>query len=136
MKLTKKNTNDVWNALLNFLNIEDILIDECGDLGTVDHVDDDECYIQLSDGRYASIDKISSDAYQNANWTIDSGSMTIDDFAYHLKQNAFDVKNRILMHLLKFLKKGIIITYHDDTSAFFKANSLEEIFIKNELKVK
>ena len=137
MKLTKNNADEVWNALLNFLNAEDIVIDDNGDLCTVDHGDDEYCYsIQLSDGRYVPVDNISLDAYENANWGIVGESMTIDEFAYHLKQNAFDVKNRILMQLLKFLKKGIIINYDNNPSAFFKANSLEEIFISNDIKVK
>ena len=138
MKLTKKNADEAWNALLNFLNAEYIAIDDCGDLCVVDHDDDDEyCYpIQLSNGKYVPIDKISSTVYQDANWRIDGESMTIDEFAYHLKQKAFDVKYRILMHLIEFLKKGIMIDYNDNPSAFFKANSLEEIFIKNELKIK
>lgn len=138
MKITKKNFNKIWNALLNFLNAEYIAIDDCGDLCAVDHDDDDEYYypIQLSNGKYVPIDKISSDAYQYANWEIAGESMTIDEFAYHLRQKAFDVKYRILMHLFKFLKKGIIIDYNDKSSSIFKANSLEEILIKNELKVK
>lgn len=137
MKLTKKNADEVWNALLNFLNAEYIVIDDCGDLCAIDHDDDDEYYsIQLSNGKYVPIDKISSNEYKNANWRIDGEFMTIDEFAYHLKQKAFDVKYRILMHLLEFLKKGIIIDYNDNPLAFFKANSLEEIFIKNELKIK
>ena len=135
MKITKKNFNKIWNALLNFLNAEYIAIDDCGDLYAIDH--DDEYYpIQLSNGKYVPIDKISSNEYKNANWRIDSESMTIDEFAYHLRQKAFDVKYRILMHLLEFLKRGIMIDYNDNPSAFFKANSLEEILIKNELKVK
>lgn len=133
MKITKKNFDEIWNALLNFLNADDIVIDDCGDLCTVDHDDDEYYSIELSNGKYVPIDKISADAYQNANWRIDSESMTIDEFAYHLRQEAFDVKHRILMHLLEFLKGGIIIDYDDNPSAFFKANSLEEILIKNEL---
>lgn len=132
MKLTKKNADEVWNALLNFLNAEYIAIDDCGDLCAVDHDDDDYCPI-LFNGKYVPIDKISSNEYKNANWRIVGESMTIDEFAYHLRQKAFDVKYRILMHLLEFLKKGIIIDYNDNPSAFFKANSLEEILIKNEL---
>ena len=143
MKLTNKNADEVWNALLDFLNVEDIVIDDCGDLCTVDHDDKYHYLIQLSNGKYVSIDKISLNAYQingyqNANWGINSELITIDEFAYHLRQKAFDVKYRILMHLLEFLKRGIMIDYNDNpsTSAFFKANSLEEIFIKNELKIK
>lgn len=134
MKIAKKNADEVWNALLNFLNAEYIAIDDCGDLCAVDH----EYYypMQSSNGKYVHIDKISSNAYQNANWRIIGESMTIDEFSYHLRQKAFDVKHRILMHLLEFLKKGIMIDYNDNPSAFFKANSLEEIFIKNELKIK
>ena len=134
MKITKKNFNEIWNALLNFLNAEDLVIEETGDLCAVDH-DGDELYIQLYSGKYVHIDKISLNAYQNANWRIEGESMTIDEFAYHLKQKAFNVKHRILMHLLEFLKRGIMIDYNDNPSAFFKANSLEEIVIKNELKV-
>ena len=133
MKLIKKNVDEVWNALLNFLNAEDIVIDETGDLCAVDHDDDDYYPMQLSNGKYVSIDKISSNEYKNANWRIDGESMTIDEFAYHLRQKTFDVKHRILMQLFKFLKKGIMIDYDDNPSAFFKANSLEEILIKNEL---
>lgn len=136
MKVMKKNFNEVWNALLNFLNADDIVIDDCGDLCAVDHDDDEYYCIQLSNRKYVPIDKISSNEYKNANWRIDSESMTIDEFAYHLRQKAFDVKYRILMHLLEFLKRGIMIDYDDNPSAFFKANSLEEILIKNELKVK
>lgn len=132
MKVMKKNFNEIWNALLNFLNIEDIVIDDCGDLYAVDQDNDDYCPI-LFNGKYVPIDKISSNKYRNANWRIDSESMTIDEFAYHLRQKAFDVKHRILMHLLEFLKRGIMIDYDDNPSAFFKANSLEEILIKNEL---
>ena len=136
MKLTKKNADEVWNALLNFLNAEGIVIDDCGDLCAVNH-DDDEYYpIQLSNGKYVPIDKISLTSYQNANWRIVGESMTIDEFAYHLRQKAFDVKYRILMHLLEFLKKGIMIDYNDNPSPYFKVNSIEEIFIKNELKIK
>ena len=137
MKLTKKNANEVWNALLNFLNTEDIVIDDEGYLCAVDHDDDDYYYpMQLSNGKYVPVDKISSNAYKNANWGIAGESMTIDEFAYHLRQNAFDIKHRILMHLLELLKRGIMIDYNDNPSAVFKANSLEEILIKNELKVK
>lgn len=110
MKLTKKNADEVWNALLNFLNAEDIAIDDCGDLCAVDHDDDDEyCYpIQLSNRKYVSVDKMSLDAYKNASWTISDESMTIDEFAYHLKQKASDVKHRILMRIcLNFLKREL-----------------------------
>ena len=133
MKIMKKNFNEIWNALLNFLNADDIVIDDCGDLCAVDHDDDEYYCIQLSNRKYVPIDKISSIEYKNANWGIAGESMTIDEFAYHLKQKVFDVKHRILMHLLEFLKKGIIIDYNDNPSAFFKVNSLEEILIKNEL---
>ena len=80
MKLIKKNVDEVWNALLNFLNAEDIVIDETGDLCAVDHDDDDYYPMQLSNGKYVSIDKISSNEYKNANWRIDGESMTIDEW--------------------------------------------------------
>jgi hypothetical protein len=139
MKLTKKIVNEVWNAVLKFLNVDDIVIDDTGDLCATEHDSDGEyCHslylsIASSTSSYISVDNESANAYKNANWSIDN-SMTIDEFAYHLKQKSSDVKYRILVHLLKLLKRGFYI----DNCLYqkYKASSLEEIMIKNDLKVR
>ena len=133
MKLSKKNLPEVWKTVCKFLHIKtDVYVEQYGIVSVCSSNSKTGYLSSLHniDGSFVALNGKLWKLYCDDNsWRIDK-PMLIDDFAYHMKQNVYDVKTNVLKTIIQSLKTGIELR-----SAIFKASSLEEIMLKNDIEV-
>ena len=133
MKLTKKNLPEVWKAVCKFLHVKnDVYVEQYGIVSVCSSKFKTGYLWPLHnmDGSFVTLNNKVWKMYCDDNSWIINKMMLIDDFAYHVKQDVYDVKANVLKTIIQSLKTGIEIR-----RAIFKASSLEEIMIKNDMEV-